>query len=247
MQNLSIKLTSKGNSMKIRARVIICLLLLLILPGCRKWDRPDCANQDQCTEFVLYDELSLLPSWNGIIPSKTSFDEALNILNSLDFLTDIVHNDSPTNGFDDCLIFHEKLQAWNAEICFIGDIVVESCFRGDLSLDFKTVENSIELNKVLIYYDNYMGGVIYTFNFDKGIALGTNDYYTSFYSSNKLKPNTEVNEIILFDPSKTEVMIQLERFINNNFDKGDFWSNLQDWKGYGKPKELYKLVEFKKY
>lgn len=232
--------------MKIHSRKFIpfIFILLLCVAGCHRWDRPECSKKGSCFPAFTGDQPCQAPCWQRITPGLTTIDETLAILDSLEFV-----NDPSMTGeihvFDEQIAFSAVDGAWVANISFIEGKVAYIIFWGELSTTFGEAEKLFASPQKVLYYRHSTADIVLDiFNLDEGIAYGTSSaYMNKSEHENFLSPESKVNVLRFWDAQYWDLFVEEKVFHWGTFKDGDMYSNLQDWKGYGKTEDLYILKE----
>ena len=232
-------------NLKLTKLIMIILTIPFILMSCGQWKRPECSKGNHCFSSFVSNKVCEAPCWQGIRPGFTSLDEAKVILDNLPFIESYDYIDRSSPPFDGKFIIRDKQNAWLGSLFLLDDKIVYMSFFGELSATFgKAEEQLAPAQKVLFFHHYLQGATINIFNFDQGVAYGTADFYNSFvHRKNSLEPDTPINTLQFFDPTLISELSEKNFFIVRKFQSGSFMENLQDWKGYGKPLELYEQVD----
>ncbi|MEL7626127.1 MAG: hypothetical protein AAGU15_04640 [Anaerolineaceae bacterium] len=225
--------------------IIILLSAPLVLTGCGRWKKPNCSNKNKCIPVFTKNNPCHAQCWQGITPGITTLDDTLSILNTLPFIDSFTQVNENELIFESKIVIKDKQDAWLGFLYLIDEKVVYMSFAGELSFTFGDAEELLASPQKVLFYTHYLeGNVFEVYNFDRGVAYGTSDYYSSFvHKKNNLESDTPINTLILFDPALIAELTLENFFVFRKFQSGNFTDNLQEWKGYGNPLELYKQVE----
>lgn len=209
------------------------LLILLFITACTL----------ASTEVSVLDESSCKPPcWNGITPGETSYSQASQVVKSLDELDseNVADINLPWKIFDKRIWFYlykdssqVKVQTDGA-IYFLDDKVIALLLQRNIGKTFSEMIEIVGEPEVIISMPFVGGGpVVMAINASEGIMF---EFYAD---SDRLQPETEIDNVMFFDNTHYEELLDAEMFSLGSYDAKETRKIMYPWKGYGKIDELY--------
>jgi hypothetical protein len=209
------------------------LLLFCFVTAC-SLARPDVS--------ILESPQCELPCWNGIIPGETSYPDALEIVTGLDGLdpekTNILN--APWQIFNKRIWFYlytdsslAKVQTDGA-VYFIDDKVAALFLQRNIGKTFGEMVEMVGEPETIISMPFVTGStVVMAVIPSKGVMF---EFYAK---SDELQPETEIDNIMVFDITHYEDLLNTAMFSLGHYDANETREIMYPWKGYGNIEVLY--------
>ena len=210
------------------------LLFLFLVVSCTS-RKPDVSILDNPT--------CGLPCWNNIVPGETTYSEALQIVSKLDGIDQSKTEDlyAPWKIFSQQIWFYlytdpslAKVQTDGA-VYFIDDKAAALILQRNVGRTFEEMVKLTGDPETIILMPFPGGPVFMAVVPSKGVKY-------EFYSKSKeLKPETQIDNVMFFDPSQYEALLDAGMFSLGERDANKTREIMQPWKGYGNIQELYPM------
>ena len=208
------------------------LLILLFITACKSANR----------EISILDESSCSPPcWNSIIPGETSHSEVLQIVKNLNEIDseNVVDTNIPWKIFNKQIWFYlyknssqVKVQTDGA-VYFLDDKVVALFLQRNIGRTFSEMIEIAGEPEAIISMSFAGVTVIRAIDSSKGIV------FESYVDSDQLHPETRIDNVMFFDTTHYEELLDAEMFSMGSYDAKETKKIMYPWKGYGNIEELY--------
>lgn len=210
------------------------LFLLLFLASCSMFgSRASVLDNPTCE----------LPCWNNIIPGVTTYTDALQIIPAIKEIdsNSVEPLGAPWNQYSQQILFHLYPELSNAKVQTDGHLDFMESKVAALTLRrniHKTFEEMFEITgepELVIPIPFPQGPSVMAISPSKGVV------YNFLARSGNLKPDTEIETVILFDPKRYQELLNAGLFSWGEWSGEDTLKMAYPWKGYGYVEDLYPI------
>ncbi|HJS19228.1 MAG TPA: hypothetical protein VJ785_10795 [Anaerolineales bacterium] len=184
------------------------------------------------------------PCWNGLTPGETTFDDASQIVRELTNVDQTKIDELTYSGevFDKWIRFYivrddllTKKQTIGA-LYFIDDRLAVILLLANVGGTFGEMVEMVGEPEVILSLQHPEDIQIKAILPSKGIS------FDSYARSDQFSAETRIDNVMLFDPSQYEQLLDAAMFSLGKYGAADTKKMMHPWRGYGSIEELYPLV-----
>lgn len=203
-------------------------------------------------ELIVNDDMCAFPCWNNIVPGKTPYLQAKEILLNTSSVNkeSIEESTLPRNGFD-CLFWTMnddiagRIYAMNGIVQLIsfysepGDTI----FNKNKALNIKNSEAILKYGnpESIFIVRQYNGFAIWGIYIEQGVYFSYAAHRNLFNSVDTFPESGFISEIAYFEPDIFPTLLEAGWFSTDKRTVKDFQAYSYSWNGYGTLDEKYPL------